>query len=107
MIFALLRSPLLLGGVALVAVLGFWRATSHAWSRGYAAAEAAQAAEVARLKGRVMAMAETASRAEGERLALEAERDALARELEELADADPAADRPALGLDSVRRLKLR
>jgi hypothetical protein len=107
MILALLRSPLLLGGAAILAALGFWRATSQAWSRGYAAAEAAQVAEAERLQGRIRALAGAAARAEGARLALEAERDALARELEELADADPDADRPALGLDSVRRLELR
>jgi hypothetical protein len=51
--------------------------------------------------------AELASKKEAERLALLAERDALARELDAQAYADPDGARPALGAASVRRLNSR
>lgn len=48
-----------------------------------------------------------ADRRELARLAAEAERDALAKELEDAALADPGADGVALGVDSVRRIDRR
>ncbi len=51
--------------------------------------------------------ADTLARAESARLALQAERDHLARTLEDAAHADPDASVVALGVDSVRRLARR
>jgi len=72
---------------------------THAKNRYEARAIAAQRVAYAN--------AERLSRIEAERLALQAERDALSLELEDAARADPDADRPALSADSVRRLNSR
>jgi hypothetical protein len=86
---------------ALVAPFGF------GWRMGAQNAEARHSAALAAAQARAFAAAEVASRKEAERLALEMERDALARDLEAAAYADPDRDRPALGADSVRRLNAR
>lgn len=62
-----------------------------------------------------IAVIEAARRVDAARIAgqaeelqrLQDERDQLAKELEDAARADPHADTPALGLDSVQRLNLR
>lgn len=93
--------------ILVVAGLLIWRMDALAYSRGFAAAEAIHASDIAKERDRVAAAAEQASRKEAERLAVEAERDALARELEDAALQDPDAGRMCLGVDSVRRLQKR
>jgi len=77
------------------------------WHYGAASEEAQQAAERARIERRLATVADDASEAEAARLAAERDRDILAEELENAARADPDANRPALGIDSVRRLDRR
>lgn len=74
---------------------------------GVTLTEARHAAEMQAAQSAAMKAAEAASRAEGERLAAQAEADRLAQELEDAARHDPDAGRPALGVDSVRRLARR
>lgn len=69
--------------------------------------KARHTAELAKAQAEAMKAAEAASRAETERLAAQAEADRLAQELEDAARHDPDAARPALGVDSVRRLARR
>ncbi|MFN4130380.1 MAG: hypothetical protein ACK4GC_11300 [Paracoccaceae bacterium] len=54
-----------------------------------------------------MRAADLAGRKEAERLAMQAERDRLAQDLEDPANADVDADRPAIGADSVSLLNRR
>jgi hypothetical protein len=74
---------------------------------GYGISEGRHAAALAEAQARAFEAADLASRKEAERLALLAERDALARELDAAAYADPDGSRPALGAASVQRLKRR
>jgi hypothetical protein len=98
----LLRPWLLLAlGVALVAAFGL------GWRRGAQITQGRWEAALVAAHRKAFENAERLSRAEAERLALQAERDTLARTLEEAAYADPDADRPALGADSVRRINRR
>lgn len=66
-----------------------------------------QALRVAEAQRRAIEKTNEANRTEAERLALEQERDRLAEELEDAARQDPDANRPALGIGSVRRLQQR
>ena len=96
----------------ILAAAALWLATAGvSFYRGYhtgaTLAEARHAAEVAKAQAATMKAAEAASRAESERLAAQAEADKLAQELEDAARTDPMAGRPALGVDSVRRLSKR
>lgn len=77
------------------------------YAAGYRAAEARQAAVVARAQARLAQAAEALGRMEALRLAAEAERDAIADELEDAARLDAAGGNVALGIDSVRRLNRR
>ncbi|QUS34932.1 hypothetical protein [Falsirhodobacter algicola] len=70
------------------------------WRMGHAAAERQALVRLA-------AARTAADRAEAARLALAAERDRLARFLEDAAHADPDADTLALRADSVRRIARR
>jgi len=74
------------------------------WHTGTRLAEARHTAELTAAQAAQARAAEAASRAEAERLAAQAEADRLAQELEDEARRDPDAGRPALGVDSVRRL---
>lgn len=62
------------------------------------------AALQARIAAAVEGEREAAAKLEAQRLAIEAERDRLARELEDEADADPVAVPQCLSPDRVRRL---
>lgn len=88
--------------VALVALSGW-----QGYRMGGAAAEARHEAALAAARAAAFAAAERLSLAEQARLAAVARADALSRELEDDAHADPDAGRPALGRDSVRRLARR
>lgn len=92
--------PYAFGGALALSALTGWQ--GYRW--GVDRTEARHAAAQEAMRDRLMRLAEDTSRIEAERLALEVERDALARDLEDAARADPDADRPALGPDSVRRL---
>jgi hypothetical protein len=65
------------------------------------------AARLLEAQKETMQAAEQASRVEAERLALQAERDELARALEDQAYATPDDGSAALSADRVRRLNLR
>ncbi|PZQ99938.1 MAG: hypothetical protein DI533_04730 [Cereibacter sphaeroides] len=86
---------------ALVAAFAF------GWRQGAQNEEARQAALLEAARGKAFENAERLSRVEADRLAAQKERDALSRELEEAAYADPDADRPALSADSVQRINRR
>jgi hypothetical protein len=95
-------------GVILAAALALSAATGwQGYRLGMDRAEARHAADEADMRRRLAAAAEEAGRREAARLVAERERAALAAELEDLARADPDADRPALPVDSVRRLARR
>jgi signal transduction histidine kinase len=89
--------------VALALIAGAW---GHGRHTGVAACEAAHARAMDAARDAAMRAAELASRKEAERLAAEAERDAMARDLEDQANADPATG-DCLSVDRVRRLNLR
>lgn len=74
---------------------------------GYEAAMASIARDMAVAQKAAFDAAELASRKEADRLAAEAARADLARQLETAAYEDADADRVCLGPDSVRRLKAR
>lgn len=93
---------LLIGATAAIALAGL-----QGYRMGYAASEGRHAAALVAAQREAFAAAEAASRKEAERLAMEAERDALARDLEAQAYTDPDRDRPALSADGVRRLNVR
>lgn len=83
---------------ALVAALGgafqygrYWQASSHAKA-------------VDRLEARLEAADARANAAAAKQIEAEQQAAALAATLEEQANEDPDADRPALGRDSVRRI---
>lgn len=100
------RPWLILAATALFAVsnaVSFYRG----WHTGATLAAARYAASLAAAQAEIARAAEAASRAETERLAAQAVADRLARELEDEARRDPDAGRPALGVDSVRRLARR
>ncbi len=86
----------LAGGASLIGV--------KAYRAGKGACEARHEAELNRAREAAAKAAEIASRRESDRLAAEAERDALAMELEDAARADPGAGACGLGADSLRRL---
>jgi hypothetical protein len=89
--------------VALALIAGAW---GHGRHTGVVACEAAHARALDAARDAAMRAAELASRKEAERLAAEAERDALARDLEDAANADPPTGE-CLSADRVRRLQLR
>lgn len=95
----MIRIYLLIGAVAVVGLGGY--------RLGYGISEGRHAAALAEAQARAFEAADLASRKEAERLALETQRDALARELDAAAYADPDAGRAALSADSVRRLRNR
>ncbi|WP_290684713.1 hypothetical protein [Haematobacter sp. UBA3484] len=72
---------------------GYWTRGSIEARKALDAAEAAQDAR------------ERAARAEAQRLAVQAERDRLARKLEDAAHADPVRNPDALPASRVRRLQ--
>lgn len=99
-----LLNPWLL--LALCVSLAAWTGYvgTRAYRAGEAACEARHEAELNRAREAAAKAAEIASRRESDRLAAEAERDALAMELEDAARADPGAGACGLGADSLRRL---
>lgn len=86
----------LTGGASLIGV--------KAYRAGKGACEASHAAALDRAREAAAKAAEIASRREADRLAAEAERDAMAMELEDAARMDPGAGACGIGLDGVRRL---
>lgn len=94
------------GWLALGALAALAMAYSAGWYRG--AEQAALAAEAATAQAMAQAIrnAEIASRIEAERLAIEAERNALAQELEDQAYAD-TDDTGGLSRSRVDRLRRR
>lgn len=85
-----------LAGLSLSAGLGY--------RAGQDACQTAHALDLAKAREATFAAAETASRIEGDRLTAEAERDELARRLEDEARNDPGARGCGLSADSLRRL---
>ncbi len=90
--------------LALAFAAGIWLHGHYTGRTGCETRAALAQAEAERAAWRA---AEAASRKEAARLAVEAERDALARELEDAANADPVAAPACLGPERVRRLNLR
>lgn len=90
---------------ALLASIGL--AGWQGYRMGEAAAEGRHAVALLEAQQDALRAADLASRKEAERLLLQAERDRLARDLEDLANADSDADRRAIGADSVSRLNRR
>lgn len=74
---------------------------------GSAMADARHVAAIAEAQAATMRAAEEASRNEAARLAAEAEADAKAKALEDLAYADPVRSDCGIGIDRVRRLQSR
>lgn len=74
---------------------------------GYAIAEARAASDLAKAQARIMKAADDAARNEEARLKAEADADAKARELEDMAYADPVRPACGIGIDRVRRLQSR
>lgn len=97
-----MNAKLILAALALSALTGW-----QGYRMGVSAEETRQALLLTDAQRRAIERTNDANRAEAERLALQAERDALALELEDLARADPDASRPALSAGSVRRLNSR
>lgn len=73
-------------------------------SHGFSAAETRHTAARLEMQERLHQAAQQLSMKERERLAALRQLDAIQRENQNDARQDPNADRPALGLDSVRRL---
>jgi predicted negative regulator of RcsB-dependent stress response len=95
---AALKPWILLGALlALIAAFGW------GWRSGADYAQAKHAAALLRAQNEAFRAAELASRREAERLAAEAQAADLARELEDLANADPAS---GTGLPLGRVLRL-
>lgn len=96
---------MLFGRGALVGVLvaGFVAACAASFWQGARYAQAKHAAALLRAQNEAFRAAELASRREAERLAAEAQAADLARELEDLANADPAS---GTGLPLGRVLRL-
>lgn len=103
----LIPRPYLILGVAALYLATAGVSFYRGYHTGATLAEARHTAEVLAAQEATMKAAEAASRAEAERLAAQAEADKLAQELEDAARQDPMASRPALGVDSVRRLSKR
>lgn len=95
--------------LALVAILVLSNAVTayRFYHTGYAIAEARHTAALVKAQAATAKAAEAASRAESERLAVQATADKLAQELEDEARKDPFANRIGLGVDGVRRLARR
>ncbi|PZQ99218.1 MAG: hypothetical protein DI533_00480 [Cereibacter sphaeroides] len=74
------------------------------YRQGKVVTEAAYLRDLDAARQRAFDAANLASKKEAERLALEAQRDELARELDAAAYADPDGSRPALSAGSVRRI---
>jgi NAD(P)H-hydrate repair Nnr-like enzyme with NAD(P)H-hydrate dehydratase domain len=93
-------------GAAVVAGALIW---SHAaaYRAGADRVEARYEREAAELRAERDKALRVASQREAARLAAEEAATRLAQELEDAARADPGADAPALGADSVRRLQAR
>lgn len=96
----------------ILAVAALWLATAgvsfyQGYHTGATLTEARHAAEVQAAQEATMKAAEAASRAESERLAVQATADKLAQDLEDEARKDPNANRIGLGVDGVRRLARR
>lgn len=98
--YLLLALLLLLVGSNVVTGWRFYRT-------GFAMAEARHAEAMAKAQAATMRAADEASRNEAARLQAEADADAKAKELEDLAYADPVRSDCGIGVDRVRRLKVR
>lgn len=90
-----------------LAVAGLLRLAGWSHARGVAEAEHRQAVAATETQKRLLRLADDLARAERLRLEAEAERDELARSLEDEARADRRARSLSLGLDGVRRLNRR
>lgn len=93
------------GWLALAALAALALAYSAGWYRGNEQAALAAKAATAQAMAQAIRNAEIASRIEAERLAIEAERNALAQELEDqaYADTDDAGGLPRSRVDRLRR----
>lgn len=92
-------------GIALAALVAAFVAVGwKAYRAGDTAATARYERALAAAREAAMRAAEEASRREAGRLAAERQRDELQRDLEDAARNDVNAARPALSIDSVRRL---
>jgi|GEM_PF-5346394 hypothetical protein len=87
-----------LAGLALAAVFG-----AGAWG-GWAASQGRCAAAVAASQRALIRAGELATQKELQRLAAEAEREKIARELEDMANAEPVTTVDCLPVSRVRRL---
>jgi signal transduction histidine kinase len=96
-------NPWLISALLVLIGLAGWQG----YRMGEAAAEGRHAMQLLEAQRSAQRAADLASRKEAERLALQSERDRLARDLEDLANADSDADRPAIGAGSVSRLNQR
>lgn len=88
--------------LAALAAVALW-----SWNAGYDAAMAKIGRAVEQSRQETIRAAEQAGRIELERLALERERDALTRKLEDEANADPVLVPQCLGPSRLRRLNAR
>lgn len=88
--------------LAVLVALGW--AGKMAWDAGYAACGVERAVAVEEARQRAALAAEKASALEGERLVAAARAADLARQLEDLANADPVGVPECLSVDRVRRL---
>lgn len=103
--------------IAVLALLRQWRVLAlcagaaclfgFGWHHGAQSAEARHSAALMAAQARAIHSADRLRLVEAARLDAVRRADALSLELEDAADADPDADRPALSLDSVRRLNSR
>ena len=91
-------------GVFLAAMAG---AMVWSYGNGYRAAMETVGRAVASAQMETIRAAEVASRVEAERIEAEAQRDALARRLEDEANAEPVAVPQCLGPSRLRRLNSR
>lgn len=98
----MLRPYLIIAAIGAVGA-AFWLG----WAKGEAAAEARHTKAVLAAQMAQVAAANEIAKKERERLDLEAERDEIARQLEDAAYAQPADGSCGLGADRVRRLNLR
>jgi signal transduction histidine kinase len=96
-------NPWLISALLAALALAGWQG----YRLGESVSEGRHAAALVQAQRDAQRASDLASRKEAERLAMKAERDRLAQDLEDLANADADADRRAIGADSVSRLNRR
>jgi hypothetical protein len=92
----------ILAAVLLIGLAGF-----QGYRMGSRAADARHERALLQAQNEMIQAAEQASRKEAERLAMQSERDALARDLEDQANAEPDDGSCGLPAGRVQRLNLR